>query len=87
MTAPAQTPLSDYQKRQGHFARVRALIMKTLHAEDGLTIEEIGKRVLLAYGFLPRINNRVRELRKLGWVETRKEDGLLHVYIKKETES
>jgi len=33
------------------------------------------------YGFLPRIDNRLRELRSIGWVESRKEeDGLLHWY-------
>ena len=77
--------LTDFEKRSSHFSRVRALIMKIVTAKPGLTIEEISKQFLLTYGFLPRINNRIRELRKLGWVTTpEEEDGRLHVYPKNE---
>ena len=76
-----QIELSDFDKRAEYFARVRALIMKILVARKGLTVEEISREFMLRYGFLPRIDNRLRELRSIGWVESRKEeDGLLHWY-------
>lgn len=76
-----QVELSDFEKRLERLAHVRALIMKIIHARPGLTYEEIGKQILLNHGFLPRIGNRVRELRKIGWVETREgPDKRLHVY-------
>lgn len=80
-----QVELSKYEKRLERLARVRALIMKIVHARPGLTYEEIGKQILLNHGFLPRIGNRIRELRTIGWVETREEsDKRLHVYPKRE---
>jgi len=78
-----QAELSEYEKRQAYFSRVRALIMKIVNAKPGLTISQISREFLLWYGFLPRIDNRIRELRKIGWVKTvKEEDGLLHVYPK-----
>lgn len=78
-----QVQLSDYERRQSKFAHNRALILKIVHAEKGLTYEEISKRFLLLNGFLPTIGNRLRELRTLGYIETVKEtDGRLHVYPK-----
>jgi hypothetical protein len=42
-------------------------------------VEEISKQFLLQYGFLPRIDNRLRELRVVGYVESPLgEDGKLH---------
>lgn len=77
--------LSDFEKRMERLAHVRALIMKVVYATPGLTYEEIGKQILLNHGFLPRIGNRVRELRTIGWVETREgADKRLHVYPKNE---
>ena len=67
--------------RYAKLARVRALILQVINREPGLTYEQIGKRILQRYGFLPRIGNRVRELRELGYVKTVEEtDGRLHVY-------
>jgi len=77
--------LSDYDQRQSHFARVRALILKIVYAEEGLTNEELSKRFLVKHHYLPRIDNRVRELRSLGDVKTvLEEDGLLHIYPNKD---
>lgn len=76
------TQLLKYQNRLEKIARVRALILKVVNARPGLTYEEIGKEILLLYGFLPTIGNRVRELRKIGYVETVEEDGRLRVYPK-----
>ena len=76
-----QASLSDYDKRQGDFARVRALIMKVVVAEPGLSRAMIEFRFITKYGFKPLVDNRLRELVRLGWVEARKqEDGLLHYY-------
>jgi len=79
----SQSQLTEYDRRAADFAHVRAMIMKIVKSMPGLTQEEISKEFLLRYGFLPRIDNRCRELRKIGWIETIKEnDGLLHVYPK-----
>ena len=78
-----QIELSDFDKRQEHFARVRAYIMQIVVSRPGLTCAGITEQFLLRFHFLPRIENRIRELRKLGYVVTPKEsDGLLHVYRK-----
>jgi hypothetical protein len=78
-----QVKLSEFDKRAEYFARVRALIMKIIVSRNGLTVEDISREFMLRYGFLPRIDNRLRELRSIGWVESRKEeDGLLHWYPK-----
>jgi len=79
------TQLLKYEnQRLQKLARVRALILKVVVARPGLTYEEIGKQILLLHGFLPRIGNRVRELRKIGYVETVLEAGRLRVYPKEE---
>jgi hypothetical protein len=77
--------LSEFDQRQASFARVRALILKIVYAEEGLTNEELSKRFLVKHHYLPRIDNRVRELRSLGLISTvLEEDKLLHIYPKKE---
>jgi hypothetical protein len=76
--------LSNYVEKQAEFNRVRAMIMQIVKAQQGLTVEEISKQFLLAFGFLPRIDNRLREARQLGWVESREEDGRLRWYVKNE---
>jgi len=76
------TQLLKYQNRLEKHARVRALILQVVNARPGLTYEEIGKEILLLHGFLPTIGNRVRELRKIGYVETPEENGRLRVYPK-----
>jgi len=76
------TQLLKYQNRLEKIARVRALILKVVHARLGLTYEEIGKEILLQHGFLPTVGNRIRELRKIGYVKTVEEDGRLRVYPK-----
>jgi predicted transcriptional regulator len=76
-----QTALTQYEKRTANFAKHRALILKIIHAQPGLTTEEISKEFMLRYGFLPTIDNRLRELRAVGYVESRQE-GLLRWYPK-----
>jgi len=80
-----QIDLTDFEKRQAKFAHTRALILRIVYAEEGLNIEEISKRFLLKHGFLPHIDNRIRELRTEGLVVTPKgNDKRIHVYPKKE---
>lgn len=74
------TQLLEYQNRLEKLARVRALILQVVNARPGLTYEEIGKQILLLHGFLPTVGNRIRELRKIGYVKTISEDGRLRVY-------
>jgi predicted transcriptional regulator len=76
------TELLKYQNRLEKIARVRALILKVVNARPGLTYEEIGKQILLLHGFLPTVGNRIRELRKIGYVQTISKDGRLRVYPK-----
>jgi len=71
----------NMEKRMAKFAHVRALILQEVHEEPGLTYEQIGDRIKRKHGFRPRIGNRIRELRTIGYVETKLEaDNLLHVY-------
>lgn len=73
--------VSDFDRRQGLLARNRALILRVVKAEPGLTYEKIGQRINMRWKFLPTVGNRVRELRVMGWVRTvKEEDGRLHVY-------
>jgi len=52
-------------------ARHRALIMQILHASpDGLTVQEIIAQELEFFGFSFLTDNRLRELRALGWVQS-----------------
>jgi len=64
----SQTQISKFDERAANFAHVRALILKILHNQPGLTVEELSKEFMLRYGFLPRIDNRLRELRSVGFV-------------------
>ena len=81
-----QPALTDFDKRQADFARVRALIMKVVVAEPGLSRAGVEFRFITKYAFKPLVDNRLRELVRLGWVEECKseEDGLLHYYAKEE---
>ena len=76
---------SDFEERTGHFARVRALLIRIIDKQPGITYSQLGQQCLLTYGFLPRIGNRIREMRQLGWIHTQKQaDDLLHIYPTKE---
>lgn len=88
MSEQDQVKLSDYEERMEKLARVRALILKLVNAQPGLTVEQLSKEFMLAYGFLPRIDNRLRELRAVGFVESRYHPykKLLHWYPKREEE-
>ena len=65
-----QVQLSDWEKRQAKNARHRALIMRILmdHPE-GLTTQEIVGLEKEYFDFTFLTDNRLRELRKKGWVE------------------
>lgn len=76
--------LKSFEEKVAEFSRVRALIMKIVKAQPGLTVEEISKQFLLNYAFLPRIDNRLREARALGWVESKEESGRLRWFPKRE---
>lgn len=78
-----QVNLNRFEERCAEFARVRAFILKILNQQPGLTVEEVSKEFMLRYGFLPRIDNRLRELRKFGYVESlARADRLLHWFPK-----
>jgi len=77
--------LKSFEERAAEFSKVRALIMKIVKAQPGLTVEEISKQFLLNNGFLPRIDNRLREARALGWVESKEDNGRLRWYLKAES--
>lgn len=70
---------NKFEERAANFARVRAMILTIVNQQPSLTVEEISKQFLLQYRFLPRIDNRLRELRAIGYVDSRVgEDGKLH---------
>ena len=76
---PKTAKLSDYEKRKEEFAKVRALIMKLINTYPGMTQEQIKTRFYNTYDFMPCIDNRLRELREMKWVESRiGGDGYLH---------
>jgi len=79
----SQVTLNKFEERSAEFARVRAFILKILNQQPGLTVEQVSKEFMLRYGFLPRIDNRLRELRSVGFVESQEEaDKLLHWFPK-----
>ncbi len=75
MTTPQQTKLAteltQYEKDQAKFARHRALIMQILNAHpNGLTTQAIIAKELEYYGYSFLTDNRLRELRSKGWIES-----------------
>lgn len=76
--------LKSFEEKAAEFAKVRALIQKIVKAQPGLTVEEISKQFLLNYGFLPRIDNRLREARQLGYVLSIEDGNRLRWYIAEE---
>jgi len=77
----SQAELSQFEKRGSQRARHCALIMQILKAQPGLTTQQIIVKESQCYGYQFLTDNRLRELRKLGWIESRKEeDGFLHWY-------
>lgn len=63
--------LSDWERRQAVNARHRALILQILHRYPlGLTTQAIVQKEILLYGFSFLTDNRLRELRKAGLVES-----------------
>jgi hypothetical protein len=63
--------VEERERLEARTARHRALIMQILHASpDGLTVQEIIAQELEFFGFSFLTDNRLRELRALGWVES-----------------
>lgn len=68
--------LSDYEKMQPRHAHHRALIAKILKTEenagntDGLTVQQIIEKELEYFKFSFLTDNRLREMRRDGWVES-----------------
>ena len=61
--------LSEWEKRQPVNAKHRALIMQILSKfPDGLTTQQIIEQERRMYGYTFLTDNRLRELRKKGWV-------------------
>lgn len=77
-----QVSLSEFEKRAGQRARHCALIMQILKDKPGLTTQQIIVEESRRFGYQFLTDNRLRELRKMRWVESRKEDGVLHWYPK-----
>jgi len=77
-----QVELSEFEKRGGQRARHRALIMQILKDKPGLTTQQIIVEEFRRFGYQFLTDNRLRELRKDGWIEGQKEDGVLHWYPK-----
>ena len=77
-----QQNLSQYQQRKENFAKVRALIMKIINEYPGLTQEAIKTKFYQTYGFMPCVDNRLRELRDdQKWITSQMGgDGYLHWY-------
>jgi hypothetical protein len=73
-----QSSLSEFEKQAPNRARHRALIMQILwqHAE-GLTTQQILEQEQILYGYTFLTDNRLRELRVMGWVKGEKENNLL----------
>jgi hypothetical protein len=47
MSQTEQAKLTEYDQRAEDFARVRALIMKIVNSQPGLTVEEISKEFMV----------------------------------------
>lgn len=70
--------LTEYERRAGQRAHHRALILQIL-SDGPKTHGQIVKEEVRRYGFFFTTDNRLRELRKQGYVVSRKgDDGLLH---------
>lgn len=71
-----QKPLFDakltaWEENQAKFARHRALIMQILKAyPEGLTVQRIISIELGWFGYTFMTDNRLRELKARGWVES-----------------
>lgn len=68
---------SSYEQRKASFARCEALIMQIVHDKPNLTHSQIQDEFKKRYRFLPVIDNKLRHLRKIGWVTSEEKDGRL----------
>lgn len=61
--------VQDYEKRKSHFETVKANILLLLSRfKDGLPFKQIMPSYLDRFGYAPRIDNRLRELRRDGFI-------------------
>jgi len=73
-----QEKLADWEEQQAKNAHHRALIMQILkNNPDGLTTQQIIEKELDYYGYSFLTDNRLRELRKKGWVKSEGEKPML----------
>lgn len=82
---PTQKNQKDlYEERKAQHAHIRARLLQIINPKPGLTREQLQEEYFLKHGTMPTIDNRLRELRELGWVQSIEEqkDGLLHWYPK-----
>lgn len=82
MNQQEQIKLTEFEERAEERARHKALIMQIISKYPGLTHEQIRENEKAWFGFTFTTDNRLRELRKDGWVESRKENKLLRWYPK-----
>jgi cytochrome c-type biogenesis protein CcmH/NrfF len=67
----SQQELSDFERTAETRARHRALIMQVLHSHsEGLTTQQVLMKVIESYGYSFLVDNRLRELRAIGWVRS-----------------
>jgi len=77
----SQRELTQYEQGASRRARHRAIIMQIVNAYPGLTTQQIIVKESQLFGYQFLTDNRLRELRKKGWVKGIKEDDdLLHWY-------
>lgn len=66
-----QVQISDWEQQQAQNARHRALILQILKAyPNGLTVQQILAKELDFYDYTFLTDNRLRELRAKGYVES-----------------
>ncbi len=66
-----QQQLNDFEEREAQNAHRRALILRILKDFPlGLTTQQIIQKEVEVFGFSFLSDNRLRELRKLGYVES-----------------
>ncbi len=75
----SQVELSTFEQKAGERAKHRALIMQVLAKyPEGLTTQQVLTKIVEWYGYSFLCDNRLRELRGIGWVKSEKgSDGLL----------
>lgn len=80
--------LTEWDKRQVVNARHRALILQILNANpNGLTTQQIVDAEMEYYGYHFLTDNRLRELRKRGYVQSFPQEGKPQLWKLKEEQN